>query len=105
MFRSDPEGPEDGVRRGHHRHPDSQEEEGRSEEAPGAALHQLLPDHMMTARGSAGPPARQAETQAGPSEGPPSPVEAAPLPAEERRNAQVGRFFTQTLLPPKYLLL
>lgn len=105
MFRFDPKGPEDGVRRGHHCNPDSQEEEGRSEEATGAALHQLLPDHMMTACGSAGPPSRQAETKAGPSEGLPSPVEDAVLPPEEHTNTQVGRFFTQTLLPPKYLLL
>lgn len=98
MFRFDPEGPEDGVRRGHHRNPDSQEEEGRSEEAAGAALHQLLPDHMMTARGSAGPPSTQAETKAGPglaeaSQGLPSRAEDAVLPPDEHTTTQVGRLF------------
>ena len=48
----DAEGPEDGVRRGHHRHPHPQEEEGRAEEEAGPALHQLLPDHLITQRAS-----------------------------------------------------
>lgn len=47
MFRLDPEGPEDGVRRGHHRDPDSQEKEGSSEAKTGAALHQLLSDYVI----------------------------------------------------------
>lgn len=46
VFGADPEGPEDRVRRGHHRHSHPQEE-GGAEEAAGPALHQLLPDHVM----------------------------------------------------------
>lgn len=47
MFSADAERPEDGVRRGHHRNPDSQKKEGRSEEETGTALHQLLSDHVI----------------------------------------------------------
>lgn len=47
MFSADAEGPEDGVRRGHHRNPDSQKKEGRSEEETGTTLHQLLSDHVI----------------------------------------------------------
>lgn len=47
MFCLDPEGAEDGVRRGHHRDPDSQEKEGSSEAKTGATLHQLLSDHVI----------------------------------------------------------
>lgn len=44
---ADPEGPEDGVWRGYHRHSGSQEEEGIHEEKTGTPLHQLLLDHVM----------------------------------------------------------
>lgn len=47
MFSSDPEGPEDSVRRGHHCNLDSQEKEGSSEEKTGTPLHQLLFDHVI----------------------------------------------------------
>lgn len=47
MFSSDPEGPEDGVRRGHHCNLDSEEKEGSSEEKAGTPLHQLLFDHVI----------------------------------------------------------
>lgn len=47
MFSADAEGPEDGIWRGHHRNPDSQKKEGRSEEETGTALHQLLSDHVI----------------------------------------------------------
>lgn len=47
MFSVDPEGPEDRIRRGHYRHPGSQEKEGSFEEEAGTTLHQLLSDHVM----------------------------------------------------------
>lgn len=47
MFSFDPEGPEDGVRRGHHCNLGSQEKEGSSEEKTGTALHQLLSDYVI----------------------------------------------------------
>lgn len=66
MFRFDPEGPEDGVRRGHHCNLDPQEKERSSEETTGASLHQLLPDHMIQHVGLlVVHPSRQAETKPG----------------------------------------
>jgi len=56
VLRLDAEGPEDGVRRGHHRHPHPQAEEGGAEEETGPALHQLLPDHLMPRAQRAPPP-------------------------------------------------
>lgn len=47
VFGFDAERPEDCVRRGHHRHPHPQEEEGRSEETARPALHKLLPHHVI----------------------------------------------------------